>query len=614
MHELAGHVRAFAKNLADTHESATGTIKDMGSVYSGYSYEALVRSWARMSKSHMSELDTACKVIGTALDVAAEVIRAVKIAVLAELAALAATYSAALAATYATGGTAAMLEQLIAAAARKLCQAMEQMLIGYLLMEVMEKAIAPLEPLIDRMVHGFLYDTTADLLDVPNPNTLYLEPDEITRYADVLDQHADDILRHAQDFANKVAALTFTTEGGGSPVVADETGAPQPSTTPHASPVTDGPASSAAGTPTPSPRTGVGPWDGMHRAGRLPAAQHALGAGGASAPGTHDVPGLHPATQHHPAQARHEPNASDGSAQSGATDQPRTSSSQPQATGDRPSVTGDRPQMTGDRPQIAAQDAGSGGAQQQVGDERAVAGQVNPGAAQHVPGTPGPDMGRTEGLGSGVRDAARFDAPAVPDAGTLGSDAGSVPDSGTSGQSSASTADPGSDGASESSGPHAAQQQPARKRSSSKSGRSADPGSGAPWGRAPKSVGGRGTPWKKSPRKTTRARVTPPPTDRKHPQTPWTGSAGAGGTAESPKVFAPEPDAAAHGKPDGRSTSPTPSSSVGPDVPDGSATPDRSARPGKGAAPDRVGASEQARAQPPIVTAPQSDVIPDAPE
>src|SRR5947208_3277313 len=84
VHDLARHVRTFATNVRNTHESATGVINDMGSVYQGYSYSQLVSVWAAMSATHMNELDGACKVVAGALDVTAEVIRAVKIALLAD--------------------------------------------------------------------------------------------------------------------------------------------------------------------------------------------------------------------------------------------------------------------------------------------------------------------------------------------------------------------------------------------------------------------------------------------------------------------------------------------------------------------------------------------------
>ena len=179
-------MRNFANGVADTQISATGVIKDMGKVYSGYSYQALVAAWGRMSKSHMADLDAACGVVAGALDAAAVVIEVTKVAVLAELAGLAASYAAAMAAAIATDGLSVAIEQAIAAAARKICQAMEQALIGYVLTEVIGKAIEPLGHAIDRMVHGIVDNVAGEVLGPPPgpaAQTLHIEPDEVIDYS-----------------------------------------------------------------------------------------------------------------------------------------------------------------------------------------------------------------------------------------------------------------------------------------------------------------------------------------------------------------------------------------------------------------------------------------------
>ncbi|MEU4434799.1 hypothetical protein AB0F65_29365 [Nocardia rhamnosiphila] len=214
--ELAGHVRTFADEVAGTHGAATGAITDMGSVYQGQSYRALVASWASLSSSHMERLDELCRAVATALEIAAEVITVVKVAVLTELAVLAAAYAAAMAATVATSGASVALSQSISLAARRLVKAMEEMLIGYIVAEVLGKAIEPLEDAVADMINGVVYNTTADLLgvDTGGKDVVYIDPDEVRRYAQVLDDHADDIMKHAEKFANGVAALDFTTPVG----------------------------------------------------------------------------------------------------------------------------------------------------------------------------------------------------------------------------------------------------------------------------------------------------------------------------------------------------------------------------------------------------------------
>jgi uncharacterized protein YukE len=206
---LAGHVRTFAEQVQGTHDSATGVIDQMGAFYSGESYQQLVATWATMSSTHMRQLESACKLVGQALEVAATVITAVKVAVLAELAALAATYASIM-----ITPPLAPSAPLVAAAARKLCEQMAQYLIGYVVAEVIGKAIEPLEQAIDDMVKGLVYDATRDALDIPSsgkPTPLRIDPDAVQHFAKVLDDHADDIMRHAATFAENVATLDFTT-------------------------------------------------------------------------------------------------------------------------------------------------------------------------------------------------------------------------------------------------------------------------------------------------------------------------------------------------------------------------------------------------------------------
>ncbi|MFG3618268.1 hypothetical protein [Nocardia sp. NPDC047654] len=206
---LAGHVRTFAEQVQGTHDSATGVIDQMGAFYSGESYQQLVATWATMSSTHMRQLESACKLVGQALEVAATVITAVKVAVLAELAALAAAYASIM-----ITPPLAPSAPLVAAAARRLCEEMAQYLIGYIVAEVIGKAIEPLEQAIDDMVKGIVYDATRDALDIPSsgkPTPLRIDPDAVQHFAKVLDDHADDIMRHAATFAENVATLDFTT-------------------------------------------------------------------------------------------------------------------------------------------------------------------------------------------------------------------------------------------------------------------------------------------------------------------------------------------------------------------------------------------------------------------
>ncbi|MDO3648215.1 hypothetical protein [Nocardia mangyaensis] len=254
--ELADQVRAFAEKVQNTHTEATGVVKDMGSVYSGYSYEQLVTVWAHMSATNMADLDQACTVVATALDAAAVVIVSVKVAVLTELAALAVAYATAMSASVATSGLSAAMGPAITAAARRLLVAMEQTLLSYLLAEVIVRAVEPLEDTVARVVNGFAYESTRRALGVPlapeHAPTLHIDPDEVLRYAQVLDDHASDLTRHAEDFANNIVDLDFTTTDSGSD---DGAGVPRS----WATPGMNQPTGSLPPNPGTDPRFGDGP-------------------------------------------------------------------------------------------------------------------------------------------------------------------------------------------------------------------------------------------------------------------------------------------------------------------------------------------------------------------
>lgn len=208
--ELSRHVSDFATDVRETHESATGVVNDMGAVYSGDSYQALLTAWGRMSAGNMAQLDAACGVVAKALDIAADVIEAVQIAVLTELAALAVSYAAIM---FTPAGV--TMRPLVAAASRRLLSALQETLVWYIAAEVLGKAIEPLEAKIEQMISGALYDAASDALGVPpgSASKLHIEPNEVLRYAKVLDDHADAMLTHAEKFAEKVATLDFTTPG-----------------------------------------------------------------------------------------------------------------------------------------------------------------------------------------------------------------------------------------------------------------------------------------------------------------------------------------------------------------------------------------------------------------
>lgn len=211
--EFAGHVRDFAKNVEETHNNTTATVKALHEVYTGPSYEALATKWAQMSNTHMSDLVTACHTVATALDVAADVIVGMKGAAIAELIGLAASFLADQAAAVVTFGLAEAAEALIITAAKKCIDFLEQQLEQYIIGEVIEAAVNPLVDVVGRAVGGLLYQATEEALGVTTDPTdtdgFYIHPQRVQDHADLMHGHAETIAAHAADFHAKASGLSF---------------------------------------------------------------------------------------------------------------------------------------------------------------------------------------------------------------------------------------------------------------------------------------------------------------------------------------------------------------------------------------------------------------------
>ncbi|MFQ6229381.1 hypothetical protein [Nocardia sp. NPDC002869] len=204
--ELSRTVEELATEVRETYDESTNTVEALGSAISGDSYQAILVMWAQ-NKGMMSELDTAFGIAATALDIAADVIEAIQIAVLIELAALAASFIASI-------GTPAgpVTGPAIAATTRYLLKEVTKALMWYIAGEVMMKAIQPLLEKFDL----FLRDALRPPGEVPSsgPGSTYrLDPDEVERYIKILDSQAEDMKSHGEKFAEKMDGFDFATPG-----------------------------------------------------------------------------------------------------------------------------------------------------------------------------------------------------------------------------------------------------------------------------------------------------------------------------------------------------------------------------------------------------------------
>ena len=150
-------MRDFGTSIDTTHQAASDTVRNMGEHYQANSYELLVAKWGRMSNSHMSELVEACRVTAVALEVAADGIIAAKLAVITELGIMAAEFVADQAAAVVTFGAAEAAEAVLIEASKKIINAILQQVEQQIIGEVIEKAVAPLETVVENALGGLVF-------------------------------------------------------------------------------------------------------------------------------------------------------------------------------------------------------------------------------------------------------------------------------------------------------------------------------------------------------------------------------------------------------------------------------------------------------------------------
>ncbi|GAA2739851.1 WXG100 family type VII secretion target [Kitasatospora cinereorecta] len=211
--EFASHVREFAQNVESAHQASTATIQQLGQAYEGASYEALLARWASVSDKHFNQLVQACHVVADALDVAADVIVAMKVETIGELIGLAAAFVADQAAAVATFGAAEAAVILIEETAKRLINYLEQQLEQYIIAQVVEAAIGPLIETVANAVSGLVFQAAEAALGVdggaPTGTGFRIDPDALEAHARMMHDHAETVAGHAQLFQSKVAGVSF---------------------------------------------------------------------------------------------------------------------------------------------------------------------------------------------------------------------------------------------------------------------------------------------------------------------------------------------------------------------------------------------------------------------
>lgn len=210
--EFATHVRTFASGLEQSRQDAHSTITQLGSSYSGASYEALVKMWAGKSTAHLTELEELCKVAASALDAGADFIVAQKVACIAELAVMAASFVADQAAAVATLGASEALMPVIIEGAEKLMEFAEQQLEQYIIGEVVNAALTPLLEKMTGMAEALAFKAEAGVLgvsaDAAGPG-FHVDMDAMEQHGELMRTHAQTVAGHAANFTSNLSGLDF---------------------------------------------------------------------------------------------------------------------------------------------------------------------------------------------------------------------------------------------------------------------------------------------------------------------------------------------------------------------------------------------------------------------
>lgn len=199
---LAQHVRTFAENIVTTHAAAADAVQKFGLIYSWPQHE----QWAAVT-ARATELNRACAVIATALVHSADVIEAAKGATTAELRVLAASCAN----VSATPG-ADVFWFVLREIAGKLCNDVEQVLASYIENEILSKALEHLEDVVDR----FLAENADGICEIDDPivdltsSSSHDVAADLLDLSDILESHANAILKYAARFSEDVAKLDFT--------------------------------------------------------------------------------------------------------------------------------------------------------------------------------------------------------------------------------------------------------------------------------------------------------------------------------------------------------------------------------------------------------------------
>ena len=196
--QFASLVRDFGQAVQTTHQDATSAIHGIAQGYQGACARQLSSGWEELSARHVTELVDGCAVLADALEVAAGYIVAQKVAAIAELVGMAATFVADQAAAVATFGIAEAAVPVIIAAGKKLMESLVQDLEQYIIGQVVEAAAKPLFAKVAEAMAGLDWSKTTP---ADGESTGFALDEQLVR------AHTAALREHAQSFRSHAFAL-----------------------------------------------------------------------------------------------------------------------------------------------------------------------------------------------------------------------------------------------------------------------------------------------------------------------------------------------------------------------------------------------------------------------
>ena len=209
MHEAADLLRGFGRDLSQMVETTDRKlVVDLGDVCHMQAYHVLAQEWGQQTKSHLQTLVDCCKGLAQALDLAADGVVAMKLAVIAQLAIALEEFLAIQAAAFATFGLAEAGLPLLYAAQNRILNGIIQRFESEVLGVLIEQSMRPLG--------AQLAESCAKLLSpVPLPPPLPLpgmnvDTAAVRRFAADMGEQARGAREAGSRLSASMSALSFT--------------------------------------------------------------------------------------------------------------------------------------------------------------------------------------------------------------------------------------------------------------------------------------------------------------------------------------------------------------------------------------------------------------------